>query len=138
MMRFSPLALVAAGFLIAVAGTAAAQTPAAAPARPDDAPSVRLGATIFTDYTVQTDPKLTDVDANSVTGSAFNVGRAYLNVTGQINHIVAFRITPDVVRESGSGSSLSGSLTYRLKYAYAQFNLDDWMSRGSWARFGIQ
>ena len=28
--------------------------------------------------------------------------RAYLNVTGQLNHLFAFRITPDVVRETGS------------------------------------
>ena len=27
---------------------------------------------------------------------------------------------------------------FRIKYAYAQFNLDDWMTRGSWARLGIQ
>ena len=30
------------------------------------------------------------------------------------------------------------SLVFRIKYAYAQFNLDDWMTRGSWARLGIQ
>ncbi len=47
-------------------------------------------------------------------------------------------MTPDITRETGTGSSLSGSLTYRIKYAYAQFNMDDWMTRGSWARFGIQ
>ena len=27
---------------------------------------------------------------------------------------------------------------FRLKYAFVQINLDDWMTRGSWARFGIQ
>ena len=32
----------------------------------------------------------------------------------------------------------TAACTFRLKYAYAQFNLDDWMTRGSWARFGIQ
>ena len=31
-----------------------------------------------------------------------------------------------------------GSYVFRLKYAFAQFNLDDWMTRGSWARFGMQ
>ena len=30
------------------------------------------------------------------------------------------------------------SLVFRIKYAYAQFNLDDWMARGSWVRLGIQ
>jgi hypothetical protein len=117
--------------------SAAAQTPAA-PKPPDDTPSVRVGATIFLDYTVQTAPEGIDADGNTFTPNAFNVGRAYLNVTGNINHIVAFRVTPDIARETGSGSSLAGSYTYRLKYAYAQFNLDDWMTRGSWARFGIQ
>ena len=28
------------------------------------------------------------------------------------------------------GSSLNGSLTFRLKYGYAQLNLDDWMTQG--------
>jgi hypothetical protein len=42
------------------------------------------------------------------------------------------------VRETGTGSSLGGSLTFRVKYAFAQVNLDDWMTRGSWARLGIQ
>ncbi len=64
--------------------------------------------------------------------------RAYINVTGNISHLIAFRVTPDIARETGTGSSLNGSYTYRLKYAYGQFNFDDWMTRGSWARFGVQ
>ena len=131
-------ALTVTAFISLQAAAAAQTTPAPAPAPPDDTPSVRLGATLFLDYTLTTEPKTTDADGNTVTPNAFNVGRAYLNLTGQINHIVAFRVTPDIVRESGAGSSLSGSLTYRLKYAYAQFNLDDWMTRGSYARFGMQ
>jgi hypothetical protein len=70
--------------------------------------------------------------------SSFNVARAYVNITGNISHMIAFRITPDVTRETGTGSSIAGSLTYRLKYAFAQFNLDDWMTHGSWVRLGIQ
>ncbi len=121
------------------AGSADAQvTPAAGYTPPDDTPAIRIGATIFADYTVTTEPKQTDVDGNTFTPSAFNIGRAYLNVTGQINHMIAFRVTPDIVRETGTGSSLAGSYIYRLKYAYAQFNMDDWMTRGSWARFGMQ
>ena len=119
---------------------AAAQAPAAAPpaARSPDEPSVRVGVTVFADYTVTQEPKGVDVDGNRFTPSAFNIARAYINVTGQINHIVQFRVTPDITRETGTGSALNGSLTYRLKYAYAQFNLDDWMNRGSYARFGMQ
>lgn len=117
---------------------AAQVTPAAAYTPPDNTPVIRIGAVIFTDYTVTQKPKGTDADGNEFTPNSFNVGRAYLNVTGNISHIVAFRITPDITRETGTGSSLNGSYTYRLKYAYAQFNLDDWMTRGSWVRLGMQ
>ena len=137
MMRCAHVATLV-GMLVSMAATTAAQTTPPAAKAPDDTPSVRLGATLFLDYTVTTEPKITDADGNSVTGSAFNVGRAYLNVTGQINHRIGFRVTPDIVRETGVGSSSNGSLTYRLKYVYAQFNMDDWMTRGSWARLGMQ
>ena len=131
--------------LAATAGPASAQiTPAAGYVPPDDTPSIRVGVTIFPLYSYQTNPKITDADGNSVNKNNFDIGRAYINVTGQISHLVAFRVTPDIVRESGlitlaSGNTISAdSLVYRIKYAYAQFNLDDWMPRGSWARFGIQ
>src|SRR5262249_47066214 len=70
----------------------------------------------------------------------FNVTRAYINVTGNLSHIVAFRVTPDIVRQSGLITLVppdiitNDSLIFRIKYAYFQFNLDDWMTRGSWAR----
>jgi hypothetical protein len=54
-----------------------------------------------------------------------------------MNHIIAFRITPDISRETGSGSSLNGSMVFRLKYGYAQINLDDWLWRGSSVRAGM-
>ena len=117
---------------------AAQVTPAAGYTPPDNTPVIRIGAVIYTDYTVTEKPKGTDADGNEFTPNSFNVGRAYLNITGNISHIVAFRITPDITRETGTGSSLNGSYTYRLKYAYAQFNLDDWMPRGSWVRLGMQ
>jgi len=113
-------------------------TPAAGYVPPDDTPAIRVGATIFADYTVQQKPKIRDVDNNEVTFNAFTVGRAYINVTGSISHVIAFRVTPDIVRETTAGSALNGNLTFRLKYAYAQFNLDDWMNRGSWVRLGMQ
>jgi hypothetical protein len=113
-------------------------TPAAGYTPPDDKPSVKLGGTIFADYTYVESPKVQDADKNSVNPSSFNIGRAYLNITGNIFHRVSFRITPDITRETGTGSSLNGSLTFRLKYAYGQFNLDDWTTKGSWLRFGLQ
>lgn len=93
-----------------------------------DEPTFKLGATIFADYTQQAAP----------VASAFNVSRAYLNVTGTLNKRISFRITPDVARELGGGSSLSGSQQFRLKYAYAQLSLDEWATKGSFLRLGMQ
>jgi hypothetical protein len=130
----------AAVIILAAATRAEAQvTPAAGYTPPDDTPSIRVGVTIFADYSVMTEPKGTDVDGNEFTPNSFNITRAYLNVTGNISHLVSFRVTPDIVRETGTTtSSTFGSYVYRLKYAYGQFNLDDWMQRGSWIRFGMQ
>jgi hypothetical protein len=124
--------------LAGVVPAAAQVTPAAGHSPPDDTPSIKVGATIFADYTVNQQPKIADADGNQVTLSQFQVGRSYINVTGNISHSIAFRITPDITRETGVGSSLNGSYTFRLKYAFAQWNLDDHMTKGSWARFGQQ
>jgi len=127
-----------AGLLLRGAVASAQVTPAAGYTPPDDTPTIKVGATLFTDYTFQSEPEVPDADGNAVHSNSFNVGRAYINITGNISHLLAFRITPDIVRESGLGSSVAGSLTYRLKYAYAQVNLDDWMTKGSWVRLGMQ
>jgi hypothetical protein len=124
--------------LLRAAAADAQVTPAAASKPPDDTPRIRVGTTIFADYTLQQAPDIRDAAGNDVNFSAFQVPRAYINITGQVHHLLSFRVTPDVQRESGTGSSLSGSMTFRLKYAYAQLNLDDWMPRGSWVRFGMQ
>ena len=113
-------------------------TPAAGNTPPDDTPSIKLGTTIFADFTYNESPDIKDGDGHTVHLSQFNVQRAYINVTGNISHLVAFRVTPDITRETSIGPTISGSLVFRLKYAFAQFNLDDWMVKGSWARFGIQ
>lgn len=103
-----------------------------------DEPAIKVGATIFADATQQATPKSKDADGNTINMSSFNVNRAYINITGNLNKRVTFRITPDVARESGAGSSLSGSQQFRLKYAYAQLSLDGWTTKGSFLRFGIQ
>ena len=115
-------------------------TPAAGYTPPDDTQAVKVAAVIFYDYTFTKTPKTTDAAGNTISPSAFNVPRTYINVTGNISHNVAFRITPDVSRETGTGSSLSGSYTFRMKYGYAQFNLDDWTGnwKQTWVRVGIQ
>jgi hypothetical protein len=88
----------------------------------------KVGTTIFADYTNQKSSHMT----------SFNVSRAYNNVTGQLNKRLSFRVTPDIARETGSGSSLTGSQEYRLKYAFGQLNLDEWTTKGSFVRVGIQ
>ena len=121
------------------ARSASAQvTPAAGYTPPDDTPSIKVGAVIYADYTYNEHPQVTDADGNSIHLSAFNVTRSYINITGNVSHLVAFRITPDITRETGTGSTVAGSLVFRIKYAFAQVNLDDWMTKGSWVRLGIQ
>ena len=137
--------LIPAVFLVLISTAALAQvTPAAGFTPPDDTPSIKVGVTLYADYTYTQNPQSTDADGNAVNPSAFNVSRSYVNITGNLSHIVSFRITPDIVRQSGlltpgAGSSVTNdSLVFRIKYAFAQINLDDWMTKGSWARLGIQ
>jgi hypothetical protein len=131
------VAAVAAAIFWCGTQASAQVTPAAGYTPPDDTPAVKVGGVLFLDYTNTQNPEITDADGNKVSASAFNVGRAYINVTGQLNHLFAFRVTPDITRETGTGSTLNGSLTYRLKYGYAQFNMDDWLWRGTYVRFGM-
>jgi hypothetical protein len=129
-----------AAFVLVAASTGAASaqvTPAAGYTPPDDTPSIKIGATLFVDYTYTREPTAADTDGNVIHPSAFNVGRSYINITGQISHLVAFRVTPDVVRDADAGA-LNGNLVFRVKYAFAQVNLDEYTGMGSWARFGIQ
>lgn len=137
--KASAVLTAAVAVLLGAGSTAYAQvTPAEGYTPPDDTPAIKIGAVIFADYTYQQKPTTTDAAGNTINSSSFNVARSYLNVTGSISHMVAFRITPDVTRESGTGSSVAGSMTFRLKYAYAQINLDDWLPKGSWVRVGMQ
>ena len=136
-MRMNPAVLLAALACAIFVRTLSGQTTTSAATAPDDNPKINVGATIFGDFTYASSPRSLDADGNEVRNSSFNITRAYINITGSLNHRIAFRITPDVARESGSGASLAGSQEFRLKYAYAQFNLDDWTTKGSWVRFGV-
>jgi hypothetical protein len=128
-------------FALTLPAAAFAQvTPAKGATPPDDTQSIKIGAVLFMDWTHTFEPKSTDAAGNPFSPDAFNVTRAYLNVTGNLSHRLAFRITPDVTRETGAGSSSNGSLTFRIKYAFAQYNFDDWTGdwKQTWARLGIQ
>lgn len=123
--RYAVLVWVSVVVLLCVAGGARAETPApaappAAAPRPDDAPFFRIGAVLFADYTYTQSPEATDTDGNSYHPNQFNVGRSYINVTGTLNHLVNVRFTPDIARETGAGSALNGSLTFRVKHAFGQ------------------
>src|SRR5205814_424754 len=99
----------------------------------------------------------TDSDKNNVHPNSFEVTRAYLNLTGNISHLVSFRVTPDisgrltttatststltagttgetVATMTTASTNYDGSLVFRLKYAYGQLTLDDWTTKGSWIR----
>jgi hypothetical protein len=141
---------VAATIVLGIGGTALAQTapaqqaipttpaaPAAAPAAPDDTPSIKLGVSLFADYSYQQQPTSTDAAGNVINPNSFNITRSFVNVTGNISHLVAYRVTTDATRETGTGSSLNGNMTVRLKFAYAQIALDDWLPKDSWIRFGM-
>lgn len=119
------------------------------PPKPPENFSVRVGGTIFADFTHTAEPAITDSDNNSVKRSEFEVRRAYINVTGTINDIVSFRITPDVAaRQTTTATGLpagarvtgsfDGSLVIRLKYGYGQVSFDRFLPHGSWARIGQQ
>jgi hypothetical protein len=137
--RLRAVKLASIGLVLMVnAGSAAAQDAPANPAAAPSYPSVKVGITLFTDYTINQKPTITDADGNTITFNAFQITRSYINVTGNLSRRVAFRLTPDITRETGTGSSLSGSYTFRLKYAYVQFNLDEIMTAGSYARLGMQ
>src|SRR6185295_4891516 len=133
------ICLLAMAMMCAARPTSAQITPAAGYTPPDDTPSIRVVMTLFPTFTLQTNPNVTDADGNSVERSAFDVQRAYINITGNISHLIAFRITPQSgLLTLGPGNAVpNDSLVFRIKYAYAQFNLDDWMARGSWVRLGI-
>ncbi len=127
----------------AAAGARAQVTVAAGYTPPDDTPKVNVGGTIFADYTYQQEPTVKGSDGDQTHPAGFNITRAYINVTGQINHLIYFRITPDIVRvgSSATGGAVSGltnTYTYRLKYAYGQLNFSDFTTNGSWFRFGLQ
>ncbi|HVQ29235.1 MAG TPA: hypothetical protein VMV21_06650, partial [Vicinamibacteria bacterium] len=134
--------------------------PQETPPKAHDDSSVRLGTTIFADYTYQAAPEVKDAGANDVHLSLFEVRRAYINLTGNITEWIGFRVTPDIAPRFtetvtvktpsgvapgttlpvvGVATNLDGSAAFRLKYAFGQLNLDRPLkSKGSWVRLGQQ
>ena len=137
--RRAILAVAIGAFLTALSPATFAQvTPAAGYVPPDDKPALKVGFTLFADYTYTDSPTAKNPDGSDYNPNSFNVSRAYINITGQLHHLFSFRITPDIVRVTDATGTLSGSYALRLKYGYGQFNMDDWLPKGSWARLGLQ
>jgi hypothetical protein len=119
------------------------------PAKPSE-PVAKVGGTIFSEYLYTRRPFDKDATGQSIRKSAFEVRRAYINLTGSISDQVSYRITPDIASRQATtasglpqganvGSNFDGSLTIRLKYAYGQIGFDRWTStKGNWLRFGTQ
>jgi hypothetical protein len=123
---------------LAMGRASAAQAPP--PPEPKAAePWFKVGATIFTDFTYQAAPRITDSDKSAVRKSEFEVRRAYINLTGGAADLISFRITPDVAARQ-STTAVDGSLTVRMKYAFAQVSFDKFGSagKGAWIRVGQQ
>jgi hypothetical protein len=137
LVRFTIACAAAAGLMVATEGRAQV-TVAAGYTPPDDTPKINVGITLFADYTYQDGPTLVDGDKNTIHKNAFNLTRAYINVTGSLSHWFSFRITPDIRAETGTGSTLAGNQTFRIKYGYGQVNFDDFAPKGSWLRLGLQ
>jgi hypothetical protein len=70
---------------------------------------VKVGGVVYAQYQYLLSDEA--ADANN-----FDIARAYVNVTGAFGHGVSGRVTADIYRPG------DGSLTYRLKYAYAAYN----------------
>jgi hypothetical protein len=131
-------ALAAAAGLIVATELRAQVTVAEGYTPPDDTPKINLGITLFADWTYQETPTVVDGAKDTIHKNSFNLTRAYINVTGNLSHWFAFRITPDIKAENNAASSLAGNQVVRLKYGYGQVNFDDFATRGSWFRFGLQ
>src|SRR5262245_43718050 len=111
MTHRAPLSFLAL-FLFAASAFAQNQAPAQSTPPAPDYPVIRVGMLSYIQY---------DAEVKNREGfNAFDVTRAYLNVNAQVSDRVRFRFTPDIRRITDG--SLAGSLTLRVKYAFAQFD----------------
>jgi hypothetical protein len=120
--------------------SARAQTPpSASPAAPTE-PRLTVGAELFAGYTYTIAPKASDRVDQIFSPSAFTLSRALVDVAGTVTPAISFRIAPDVVLETDSASSRYGDYLVRLRYGYANVQLDRWTGswRDTWTRLGLQ
>jgi hypothetical protein len=103
---------------------------------------VRIGTQLFADYAYYTKtgfgPQfLTQVNQPGPANNSYNtfeISRAYINLFYSPNDAVTFRLTPNLYRQIGAapatkvgkagaiGANTDQELSYRIKYAYVDFN----------------
>ncbi len=120
----------------------------------------RVGALVYASYKMYTHTGFgpAQFDNNTWPGpgnniyNTFDVDRAYLNFYFNPTPDWTLRVTPDIYKSYGNAtptsnshvssvsSNLTGDLSYRLKYAYVEYNkILDWVgdtTRGSTLQFG--
>jgi hypothetical protein len=117
---------------------ARAQTPPVPGPAPE--PRLAVGAELFAGYTYTIAPKASDAVDQIFSPSAFTLSRAIVDVSGAVTPAVSFRVAPDIVLETDSASSRYGDYLVRLRYGYANVQLDRWTGawRDTWTRLGLQ
>jgi hypothetical protein len=130
--------LASLALFLALTPARAQVTPAQSYEPVNDTPEIKLGTVIYADYAYASEPSVTDAQGQQVKQNQFEVTRAYINVFGNISHLISFRVTPDIRADTNPNDpSLFGSYVFRVKYAFGQFNFDEWAGKGAWIRFGI-
>src|SRR5439155_14180019 len=84
-----------------------------AAAQAPSSPQVTVGGVVYTQFVYQLKDTLNHVNN-------FDITRAYVNAIGRFSGGVFTRVTVDLYRNT-DGASSNGSLSYRLKYAYAAY-----------------
>ena len=97
---------------LGVAVVAAALGASAAAAQAPSPPQISVGVLAYTQYVYQLKDTLNHVNN-------FDITRAYVNVFGRFSGGLYTRVTADIYRNTDPSSA--GSLSYRLKYAYAAY-----------------
>src|SRR5438067_6294740 len=95
---------------VAVVATAAGVAQLTAQGSPP--PQVTVGGLVYTQFVYQLKDTLNHVNN-------FDITRAYVNVIGRFSGGLYTRVTADIYRNTAAPSN--GSLSYRLKYAYAAY-----------------
>lgn len=96
---------------VVVLGTLGAST-AAAQAQAPSPPQVSVTGLVYTQFVYQLKDTVNHINN-------FDITRAYVNVIGRFTGGLFARVTADIYRNTAAPSN--GSLSYRLKYAYAAY-----------------